>query len=38
VTELVIVGEPPSQAAAAADWVSELAAFWLNGPARRRRL
>jgi probable F420-dependent oxidoreductase len=32
VTELVIVGEPPAQAAAAADWVDELAAFWLKGP------
>jgi probable F420-dependent oxidoreductase len=38
VTELVIVGEPPGQAVAAAGWVDELAAFWLNGPARRRRL
>jgi probable F420-dependent oxidoreductase len=37
VTELVIVGEPPGQAVAAAGWVHELAAFWLNGPARRRR-
>ena len=36
ITELVIVGEPPGQAAAAADWVSELAAFWLDDPGRNR--
>ncbi len=36
ITEMVIVGEPPGEAAAAADWVDELAAFWLNGPARNR--
>jgi hypothetical protein len=34
ITELVIVGEPPGEAAAAEDWVDELAAFWLSGPAR----
>ena len=36
ITELVIVGEPPGQPAAAADWVDELAAFWLDGPGRNR--
>jgi probable F420-dependent oxidoreductase len=34
VNELVIVGEPPGEAAAAAGWVDKLAAFWLNSPAR----
>lgn len=30
VTELVIVGAPPTEPAEAADWVSSLAAQWLN--------
>jgi probable F420-dependent oxidoreductase len=31
VTELVIVAEPPAEPDAAADWVSRLAARWLDG-------
>ncbi len=31
ISELVIVAEPPASAAAAADWVSGLAAQWLSG-------
>jgi|SRR5215469_1426694 len=34
VTELVIVGAPPAEPDAAADWVEELADRWIRGPAR----
>jgi probable F420-dependent oxidoreductase len=33
VTELVIVGAPPAEPDAAADWVYQLAARWIRGPA-----